>query len=152
MRGTPYAMRRRILTAPSGLPCTPPPFGTLVAIDLATGRTRWEVPLGTVRGMAPAEVVAALPNGGGSPNLGGPAVTAGGLVFIGATVDRSLRAFDIETGRELWRGDLPAGAKATPMTYQVGGRQYVSVAAGGGSVWGKGDAVVTFALPAVPQP
>jgi quinoprotein glucose dehydrogenase len=148
MLGTPYAMRRRILTGPAGLPCTPPPFGSLVAISLATGRVLWEVPLGTVRGLAPAAVAAAIPNGGGSPNLGGAMVTAGGLVFIGAAVDRSLRAFDIETGRELWRAELPAGAKATPMTYRSGGRQYVTVAAGGGSLWGKGDAIVTFALPA----
>ena len=147
MLGTPYGMRRRILTGPSGLPCTPPPFGSLVAISLETGRKLWEVPLGTVRGLAPAEVAAALPNGGGSPNLGGAIVTAGGLVFIGAAADRSLRAFDIETGRELWRADLPAGAKATPMTYRIGERQYVSVAAGGGGIWGKGDAIVTFAVP-----
>ena len=147
MLGTPYAMRRRIFTGPSGLPCSAPPFGSLVAISLATGRVLWDVPLGTMRGPAPAEVIAALPNGGGSPNLGGPITTAGGLVFIGATIDRSLRAFDIETGRELWRADLPAGAKATPMTYRIGGVQYVSVAAGGGSLWAKGDAIMTFALP-----
>jgi quinoprotein glucose dehydrogenase len=147
MLGTPYAMRRRILTGPGGLPCTPPPFGALVAISLETGRTLWEVPLGTVRGLAPTAVADALPSGGGSPNLGGAITTASGVVFIGAAVDRSLRAFDIATGRELWRAELPAGAKATPMTYQVGGRQYVSVAAGGGGLWGKGDAIVTFALP-----
>ncbi|HEX6058430.1 MAG TPA: pyrroloquinoline quinone-dependent dehydrogenase, partial [Gemmatimonadaceae bacterium] len=150
MHGTPYAMRRRILLGPGGLPCTPPPWGTLAAIDLSTGRRLWEVPLGTVRGLAPEEVVAALPDGGGSPNLGGAIVTAGGVVFVGATIDRSLRAFDIETGRELWRGDLPAGGKATPMTYRIGGRQYVTIAAGGGGIWGKGDAIVTFALPATP--
>jgi quinoprotein glucose dehydrogenase len=147
MAGTPYGMRRRILRAPSGLPCTPPPFGALVAISLDNGRVLWEVPLGTMRGPVPEEVVATLPGGGGSPNLGGPVVTASGVVFIGGAVDRALRAFDIETGRELWRAALPAGAKATPMTYRVRGRQYVTVAAGGGSLWGKGDAIVTFALP-----
>ncbi|HEX5581611.1 MAG TPA: pyrroloquinoline quinone-dependent dehydrogenase, partial [Gemmatimonadaceae bacterium] len=150
MLGTPYAMRRRILLSPGGVPCTPPPFGTLAAIDLDTGRKLWEVPLGTIGGIVPEEVVRSVP-GSGSPNLGGPIVTAGGLVFVGASVDRSLRAFDVETGRELWRGELPAGAKATPMTYRVGGRQYVTVAAGGGGLWGKGDRIVTFSLPATTE-
>jgi quinoprotein glucose dehydrogenase len=100
-----------------------------------------------MRGPVPEETIAALAGGGGSPNLGGPIVTAAGVVFVGGAVDRALRAFDVETGRELWRAELPAGAKATPMTYRVGGRQYVTVAAGGGSLWGKGDAIVTFALP-----
>jgi quinoprotein glucose dehydrogenase len=83
----------------------------------------------------------------GSPNLGGPISTAGGLVFIGASADRSIRAFESRTGRELWRADLPAGAKATPMTYEIGGRQYVVIAAGGGGFWGEGDSIVAFALP-----
>jgi quinoprotein glucose dehydrogenase len=147
MQGTPYGMRRRILRAPSGLPCSPPPFGTLVAISLESGRTVWEVPLGTMQGPVPADVIAQLPAGGGSPNLGGPIVTAGGIVLIGGSIDRAIRAFDIETGRELWRGSLPAGAKATPTTYRLGDRQFVSIAAGGGSLWGRGDAIVTFALP-----
>jgi quinoprotein glucose dehydrogenase len=147
MTGTPFGMRRRILRAPSGLPCTPPPFGALVAISLATGRRLWEVPLGSMREALPEAVLARLPEGHGSPNLGGPIVTAGGIVLIGATVDRAIRAFDVETGRELWRATLPAGAKATPVTYSVGGRQYVAVAAGGGSLWGKGDALVSFTLP-----
>ena len=85
----------------------------------------------------------------GSPNLGGPIVTASGLVFVGATLDRQLRAFDVETGRELWHAVLPAGAKATPMTYAARGRQYVAVAAGGdGEAFGAGDEIVVFALPA----
>jgi quinoprotein glucose dehydrogenase len=84
----------------------------------------------------------------GSPNLGGPIVTAGGLVFVGATLDRQLRAFDVETGRELWHAVLPAGAKATPMTYAVRGRQFVAVAAGGdGEAFGASDEIVVFALP-----
>jgi len=136
MEGTPYMMRRRISLGPSGLPCTPPPFGALVAIDLRTGRTRWSVPLGSIRGFA------------GSPNLGGPIVTASGLVFIGGTLDRQLHAFDVLTGREVWHAALPAGARATPITY-VGadGKQYVAVAAGGADIWGQGDAIVAFALP-----
>jgi quinoprotein glucose dehydrogenase len=135
MRGTPYIMRRRIILGPSGLPCTPPPFGALVAVNLATGGILWNVPLGTMGGVP------------GSPNLGGPIATASGLVFIGATLDRRLRAFDIETGRELWSATLPAGARATPITYEAGGRQFVVIAAGGGGPFGAGDAIVAFALP-----
>jgi quinoprotein glucose dehydrogenase len=135
MRGTPYIMRRRLILGPTGLPCTPPPFGALVAVNLGTGAIAWNVPLGTMGGFP------------GSPNLGGPIVTAGGLVFIGATLDRQLRAFDVETGKELWSTPLPAGARATPMTYEAGGRQFVVIAAGGGGPFGVGDAIIAFALP-----
>ncbi|WP_284349036.1 pyrroloquinoline quinone-dependent dehydrogenase [Roseisolibacter agri] len=167
MRGTPYGMRRRLLLSPAGVPCTPPPFGALVAVNVETGTIAWRVPLGTPipiapsRGAGEATVArAAVATGAaahadtlrartlGSPNLGGPIVTAGGLVFVGATLDQQLRAFDVETGRELWRAALPAGAKATPMTYAVRGRQYVAVAAGGdGDAFGKSDEIVVFALP-----
>ena len=148
MRGTPYVMRRRMLLAPSGVPCTPPPFGTLVAIDLKTGARLWESPLGSVAGLVGPEMAAKLAPDWGSPNLGGPIVTAGGVVFIAAALDRALHAFDIETGRELWRGALPASGKATPMSYRLAsGEQYVVVTAGGGDVWGKGDHVVAFRLP-----
>jgi quinoprotein glucose dehydrogenase len=133
MHGTPYVMRRRIIT-PNHVPCTPQPWGSLVAVSMKTGQKVWDVPLGY--------------DGKGSPNLGGPIVTAGGLVFIAGTIDRKLRAFDVETGKELWAGDLPAGGRATPMTYRArDGRQYVVVASGGADVWGEGDAVVAFALP-----
>jgi quinoprotein glucose dehydrogenase len=135
MGGTPYIMRRRIIIGPAGVPCTPPPFGSLVAVNLGTGAIQWNVPLGTFGGVP------------GSPNLGGPIVTAGGLVFIGATLDRGFRAFDVESGRELWTTILPAGARATPMTYEAGGRQFVVIAAGGSDVWGTGDAIIAFALP-----
>jgi quinoprotein glucose dehydrogenase len=83
------------------------------------------------------------------PNMGGPIVTAGGLIFVGASTDNYLRAFDIATGKELWKGRLPAGGQATPMTYEVNGRQYVTIAAGGHGPLGtkRGDYVVTFALP-----
>jgi quinoprotein glucose dehydrogenase len=147
MKGTPYFMRRRLLLGPSRAPCTPPPFGKLVAVSLRTGARLWETALGS-----PASLVASKDPGGaalGSPNLGGPIATAGGLVFIAATLDRRLRAFDIETGRELWAGQLPAGGKATPMTFRGrDGRQYVVIAAGGdGEVFGTGDEVLAFALP-----
>lgn len=148
MKGTPYVMRRRALLSPWGLPCSPPPWGTLAAVEANTGKIRWQVPLGTVRELAPIP----LPIGWGTPTLGGPLTTAGGLTFIGATMDSTFRAFDTETGRELWHTSVPASAVATPMTYRarVGGRQYVVVAAGGhGKISGikLADYVVAFALP-----
>ncbi len=147
MRGTPYIMRRRLLLAPSKLPCSPPPFGALAAIDLRTGRRLWEVPLGTFTAPLDAALASKVRPEWGSPNLGGPIVTAGGVVFIGATLDRRLRAFDIETGRELWHGALPESAKATPVSYRLAsGTQYVAVAVGGGGAWGAGDYVVAFRL------
>jgi quinoprotein glucose dehydrogenase len=149
MWGTPYVMRRRMLLSPSGLPCTPPPFGTLVAIDLKTGGRLWEVPLGSVARLLGPEQAAKIPAEWGSPSLGGPIVTAGGVVFIGAALDRWLHAYDIETGHELWRGPLPESGKATPMTYRLasgGGQQFVVIAVGGGGAWGAGDYVVAFRL------
>jgi quinoprotein glucose dehydrogenase len=144
MSATPFWMRRRILLGPGRLPCTPPPFGSLVAVSLETGRTLWNVPLGTMP--SPAGTPQAPPDWG-SPNLGGPIVTGSGLVFIGATLDRAIRAYDVESGRELWRAPLPTGGRATPMTYEAGGRQFVVIAAGGGGAFGPGDALVAFALP-----
>lgn len=146
MRGTPYIMRRRLLMAPSGLPCTPPPFGTLVAVDLDSGERLWDVPLGSLEAVVPPD--AELPGDWGSINFGGPITTAGGVVFIAAALDRSLKAYDIETGRELWRGPLPESGKATPMTYRLAsGEQLVAIAVGGGGVFGEGDYVVAFRLP-----
>lgn len=148
MHGTPYVMRRRMLTAPNGLPCAPPPWGSLVAINLATGARAWDVPLGDPAALKP-EIGGISKTPLGTPNLGGPIVTAGGIVFIGATFDHVLRAFDVVTGKELWKGPLPGGARATPMTYQLSphGRQFVVIAVGGGDDWGKGDYVIAFALP-----
>jgi len=149
MRGTPYVMRRQFMFGPGGAPCSPPPFGSLVAIDLNTGAKKWDVPLGTLGAMLPAGVDSAHAAALGSVNLGGAISTAGGVVFIGASLDHALHAYDIETGRELWKGQLPAGAKATPMTFRGprDGRQYVVVAAGGdGELWGSADAIVAFRL------
>jgi quinoprotein glucose dehydrogenase len=146
-KGTPYKARFGVLVSPWGIPCNAPPWGTLAALDLAAESQRWEVPLGTTRDLAPLGIAVRW----GTPNMGGPIATAGGLVFIGATLDDYLRAFDIETGEELWRARLPAGGQATPMTYRVrdGGRQFVVIAAGGHSQMRTrpGDSVVAFALP-----
>jgi quinoprotein glucose dehydrogenase len=136
-----------MLLGPSGLPCTPPPWGTLVAVDLNTGEKRWDVPLGSVTRLVGPEMASEIPAEWGSPNLGGPITTAGGIVFIGAALDRWLHAFDIETGRELWRGPIPESGKATPMSYQTpSGDQYVVIAVGGGDVFGEGDYLVSFRL------
>jgi len=121
-----------------------------VAVDIANRRIAWEIPLGA---MVPSQAPAGAPSPGvtsaGSPNLGGPIVTAGGLVFIAATLDQRIRAVDVQTGEELWSAPLPAGGKATPMTYVAAdGKQYVVIAAGGdGGRFGRGDAVVAFRLP-----
>ncbi len=135
---TPYAMYRQPLLGPSRLPCTTPPWGALVALDLNAGKIRWETPLGSIAPGAPA----------GSPNLGGPMVTAGGLVFTAAAIDTYVRAFDVETGKEVWKAELPASAQATPMTYSAGGKQYLVICAGGHGKLGskQGDSVVGFAL------
>jgi quinoprotein glucose dehydrogenase len=150
MRGTPFVMRRRLLIGPSHLPCTKPPFGSLVAIDLKSGRKVWDVPLGDIAALAAggATQAGAARDQLGAPNLGGPVITAGSVVFVGATLDHVFRAFDIETGRLLWQGALPGGARATPMTYQLpNGKQYVVICVGGGDEFGNGDYVIAFALP-----
>jgi quinoprotein glucose dehydrogenase len=144
--GTPYGMRREIVLSPLGVPCNAPPWGLLAAVDMRTGTIAWRVPFGSIEDAAPAIV----PNLElGVPGIGGPIVTAGGLVFIGAAMDDYLRAFDVDTGAELWRGRLPAGGQATPMTYEWHGVQYVVIAAGGHPGLGStpGDYVVAFALP-----
>lgn len=158
--GTAYGMRRRHLVAPDGIPCNPPPWGTLTAIDLESGDVKWERPMGRVArlaGLAGSEQW-------GSPNLGGAMTTAGGIVFAGGAVDSRLHAYDVETGAELWSALLPAGVHASPMTYvSSSGKQYVVVAAGGhrelsaaGGPFDKaGDFIVAFALPsssASPKP
>ena len=142
--GTPFAMRREPFLSPLGLPCVKPPWGMLVAVDLERGAILWQTPLGTARDRAPIPV----PIRFGTPNVGGPLLTSGGLVFIGAALDDYLRAFDLATGEELWKGRLPAGGQATPMSYRVGGRQFVVIAAGGHGRAGTtlGGELVAFAL------
>src|SRR5580658_996475 len=138
-KGAPYGLYRTFLFSPSKLPCNKPPWGTTEAVDLFTGKTVWDVPLGT---MVPGQQT-------GSLNLGGPMITAGGLVFTSAAMDLYFRAFDIETGAELWKYQLPAGGQAIPMSYSIHGRQYIVIAAGGhGKLRTKqGDYVLAFALP-----
>ena len=126
-----------------GFPAIKPPWGTLNAVDLNTGEIKWKVVLGeypelTARGIPPT----------GTENYGGPLVTAGGLIFIGATADETFRAFDKETGKILWKTRLPFGGNASPSTYMVNGRQYVVISAGGGkSGRPRGGTLVAFALP-----
>ncbi len=150
MRGTPFVLKRELFLGPSGAPCTPPPFGSLLAVSLRTRSVLWSVPLGTSEGLDQIGI-RLPPDIAGTINLGGPITTAGGLVFIGAALDRYFRAFDLSNGRELWKAVLPAGGKATPMTYMgADGRQYVVIAAGGdGKAWGWSDEVVAFALPRI---
>ena len=145
--GAPFGMSRKVLLSPLGLPCNPPPWGLLHAIDMRDGHQLWAVPFGTPQDKAPfAQYILRHT---GMPNFGGPIATGSGLVFIGATLDNFLRAFDGATGKELWRGRLPGGGQATPMTYVWKGRQYIVIAAGGHakSDTKRGDQVVAFALP-----
>ncbi len=136
---TPYFLYRQPLLSHSGLPCTPQPWGEMVAMDLNQGVKLWAKPLGT---MSPGQKT-------GSVSVGGPIVTHGGLIFSAATVEPVLRAFDSHTGDEVWQAKLPNTAQSTPMTYQINGRQYVVICAGGHASLGGslGDSVIAFALP-----
>jgi quinoprotein glucose dehydrogenase len=138
-KGAPYGLYRTFLLSPAKVPCNKPPWGTTEAVDLFTGKQVWDVPLGT---MIPGQQT-------GSINLGGPMITGGGLVFTAAGLDLFLHAFDLESGKELWKYQLPAGGHATPMTYTRKGKQYVVIAAGGHGKLGtkQGDYVLAFALP-----
>ena len=137
--GAPFAMFRTPLLSPSGLPCNAPPWGTVAAVDLFEGKKVWDVPLGSF-----------LPGANtGTITLGGPMATAGGVVFTAAAMDNYLRAFDSETGKEIWKYELPAGGQATPMSYTLGGKQYLVISAGGHGKLGtkQGDYVIAFTLP-----
>ena len=140
MKGTPYGMRRKTWTSSWGTPCVRPPWGELSAIDMRSGKRLWQVPLGN-----------AIANHWnlGVPGMGGPVVTASGLIFVAATMDGDIRAFDEHSGKLLWQYHLPAGGQATPMTFAIGGRQYLVIVAGGHGELGtrRGDYVIAFALP-----
>jgi quinoprotein glucose dehydrogenase len=145
--GAPFAMERGLVLSPLGIPCNQPPWGTISAVDLDTGELRWQHPFGA----APIAMGLHAPSSWGAPNLGGPLVTASGLVFIGATSDGMFRALNIWSGDVLWEQALPYPGAATPMAYQTSdGRQFVVIAAGGSILLQSpiGDALVAFALPA----
>jgi quinoprotein glucose dehydrogenase len=128
---------------PKGYPAVKPPWGTLNAIDLNTGDYVWRTTLGEVPELTAQGI---LPTG--TENYGGPIVTAGGVIFIAASKDEMIRAFDQKTGKVLWKAKLPAGGYATPATYMINNRQFVVIACGGGKMGTQsGDAYVAFALP-----
>ncbi|HSR49529.1 MAG TPA: pyrroloquinoline quinone-dependent dehydrogenase [Acidobacteriota bacterium] len=143
--GTPYGMSRRPFLAPSGVPCTPPPWGKTVALDLNQGKILWEIPSGFVKDLAQHPKAREF----GSPTLGGPMITASGLVFVSGGKDERLHALDLSSGRQLWSAPLPGGGQATPMSYLHEGRQYIVIAAGGHEGLGTtlSDHLVAFALP-----
>ncbi len=150
MAGTNYALEQGPLMSPSFTPCTAPPWASLVAVDMSRGEILWKVPFGVLDKMMPIPI----PLKWGPPFAGGPISTSTGLVFIGASSDARVRAFDIETGEELWVREIPTSAQATPMTYMRDGRQYVVFAAGGHSWFypqGIDDYVLAFALPEAKQ-
>lgn len=149
--GAPYAIQvnagwRMPVT---GLLCKQPPYGGIRAIDLRTGRTIWDRPFGTARRNGPFGIPSMLPLDIGTPNNGGAVVTAGGLIFIAAATDNLIRAIDIRTGETVWQDTLPAGGQATPMTYAIGGRQYLVIMAGGHHFMQTpiGDSLIAYALP-----
>lgn len=142
--GSRYVTKVEPLLSRTGAPCSTPPWAALTAIDLVNKEVVWEVPLGNIRKMAGLPFDWYL----GTPGAGGPLVTAGGLVFMGYTLDDTFRAFDLHTGDVLWQTDLPAAGTAIPVTYEVNGEQYVVIPAGGHSIYGStmGDSVVAYKL------
>ncbi|CAG9253614.1 quinoprotein glucose dehydrogenase [Paraburkholderia unamae] len=143
--GVPFGVTLNPFLSPFGLPCKQPAWGYISAVDLKTNEIIWKKRIGTVRDSSPLP----LPFRMGMPMLGGPMVTAGGVIFIGATADNYLRAFNVNNGDLLWQARLPAGGQATPMTYSINGRQFVVIAAGGHGSFGTklGDYVIAYALP-----
>lgn len=133
----------------TGLLCKEPPYGGIRAIDLRTGRTIWDRPLGTARRNGPWGIPSMLPINIGTPNNGGAVVTGGGLIFIAAATDDLIRAIDIRTGETVWQDALPAGGQAGPMVYEANGRQYLLIMAGGHHFMETpiGDEVIAYALP-----
>jgi quinoprotein glucose dehydrogenase len=149
--GTPYAAKPAPFLSPIFAPCQAPPYGRLTAVDLVSRKVVWSHPVGTARDSGPLGLSSGLPFTLGTPNMGGSVTTAGGLVFMGATQDRYLRAFNVENGKTLWEARLPAGGQATPMTYRsaASGRQFVVIAAGGHLMMNTkvGDYIIAYALP-----
>jgi len=143
--GVPYGVTLNPFLSPLGFPCKQPSWGYISAVDLKTNDIVWKKRIGTVRDSSPIP----LPFKMGMPMLGAPITTAGNIFFIAATADNYLRAFNVSNGEKLWEARLPAGGQATPMTYEVNGKQYVLIAAGGHGSFGTklGDYIVAYALP-----
>lgn len=143
--GVPFGVMLAPFLSPLGIPCKQPSWGYISAVDLKTNDIVWKKRIGTVRDSSPLP----LPFKVGMPMLGGPVSTAGNVFFIGATADNYLRAFSVSNGEKLWEARLPAGGQATPMTYEVNGKQYVVISAGGHGSFGTklGDYIVAYALP-----
>lgn len=144
MTGSPYGIRISTFLNPIGMPCWNPPYGTLSSYDLKTGKLNWRKPFGQVQHWG-----FYMPESWGSATVGAPAITASGLIFIGASMDSRVRAIDARTGEVLWKHVVPAPAAAGPAIYQYKGKQYVLFAAGGNPILGPkvGDEIVAFALP-----
>ena len=153
--GTPYAAMPSPFLSLLFAPCQAPPYGRLTAVDLVTRKVVWSHPIGTARDSGPLGISSGLPIPMGTPNMGGSVTTRGGLVFIAATQDRYIRAFDSANGKKVWEARLPAGGQATPMTYRSAksGRQFVVIAAGGHLMLNTkiGDYIIAYALPQTSQ-
>ncbi|MDH0681287.1 membrane-bound PQQ-dependent dehydrogenase, glucose/quinate/shikimate family [Achromobacter animicus] len=151
LSGTPYAINAKVrFMSPLEIPCQAPPFGTLTAVDLKTQKMVWQVPVGTVQDTGPFGVKLGLPIPIGMPTIGGTLATQGGLVFIAATQDYYLRAYDAGTGKEVWKVRLPVGSQGTPISYKstADGKQYIVISAGGArNSPDRGDYVIAYALP-----
>lgn len=151
LEGTPYAINAKLrFTSPLDIPCQKPPFGTLTAVDLNTRQIAWQVPVGTVQDTGPMGIKMHLPIPVGMPTIGGTLSTQSGLLFIAATQDYYLRAYDSSTGQEVWKGRLPVGSQGTPISYKDPGtgKQYIVISAGGArNSPDRGDYVVAYALP-----
>nr|WP_198924286.1 pyrroloquinoline quinone-dependent dehydrogenase [Enterobacter hormaechei] len=142
--GAPYGMRLLVASNWLGMPCWQPPFGEIVALDMHTGDVKWRRPIG-----ASQQYGFFMPESWGSPTIGGPAVTAGGVIFIGASMDAKVRAYSVDSGEELWSDQAEAPAVANPSVYEYKGRQYVAFVAGGNTILKDqvGDQVAVYALP-----
>lgn len=142
--GAPYGMRLEVALNRWGMPCWEPPFGELVALDMTTGDIKWRRPVG-----ASQQYGFFMPESWGSPTIGGPAVTAGDVIFIGASMDAKVRAYSLETGEELWSDQTEAPSVSNPAVYEYNGRQYVAFVSGGNTILKDqvGDQIAVYALP-----